>query len=174
MHCALFGTLYILCTKEFPALYIWETNILRDSLMQYILLSDDWPVRSKTWEVVVSKILLYLWYSCLYCNWIVMHGMENVKSFSVSNNVEVLKNVWECVRCHCSATKWKVIFILYDIYQTKLLEFLYFLQFSIHRFIEILCCQIILMLTELHNSTFSRPTVTCTYVTITVLNVRLF
>jgi hypothetical protein len=67
-----------------------------------------------------------------------------------------------------------LILILCDIHQTKFLEFQYILQYSIQWFTEILCCQIILMLTELHNSTLSRPTVTCTYVTITMLNDKLF
>ena len=45
-----------------------------------------------------------------------------------------------------------LILSLCDIHQTKFLEFQYILQYSIHWFTEILCFQIILMLTELHSS----------------------
>jgi hypothetical protein len=103
---------YTYCVpKNSQQLYKWETNILSDDFILFVLLTDDWPVRPQTWAVVVFKICFYLWYSCLHCNSIIMYEMENIKFFSMSNinpycqyrydwNVHVLKDVQECVRCH--------------------------------------------------------------------------
>jgi hypothetical protein len=87
MYCALFGPLYILCTKELPQLYIEEPNILSGSIMQFIVRTGDWSKHRNYWFIkyCCASNTVVAFFSLNFCNWIVMHGMENVKLFSMSN-----------------------------------------------------------------------------------------
>jgi hypothetical protein len=62
---------YTYCVpKNFQLLYIRETNILSGGFILFIVLTNDWTVRSKTWVLVVFKILLYISYNFFCIIWL--------------------------------------------------------------------------------------------------------
>jgi hypothetical protein len=113
----------VYCTaNKFRQLYIWETNIMSGSFILCVVETDVWPVRSKTWQLVIFKlyvvclILLFeLWLICnaqsesvqhvqriSHCPLSVFCGFDRYCHYQYDWNAEVLKNMYVGMfRCHC-------------------------------------------------------------------------